>query len=77
VVVGMIFVLPGLAALLPSSLDAIPKFLPSNAGQAIIGGTSRAGSPTALSPWVGLGVFVLYAVVALVAAGFLLVRRDA
>lgn len=76
-VVGMIFVLPGLAALLPSSLDAVPKFLPSNAGQAIIGGSSRAGDPASLSPWVGFGVLCLYAVLALGAAGFALVRRDA
>jgi ABC-2 type transport system permease protein len=76
-VVGMIFVLPGLAALLPASLDAVPKFLPSNAGQAIIGGSSRAGAAASLSPWVGLGVFFLYATVALAAAAFTLVRRDA
>jgi len=76
-VVGMIFVLPGLAALLPSSLDAVPKFLPSNAGQAIIGESSRSGSPAGLSPWVGLGVFILYAIAALLAAAFTIVRRDA
>jgi len=76
-VVGMIFVLPGLAALLPSSLNAIPKFLPSAAGQAIINGGSNARGTTSLSPWVGLGVFFLYAVVAMAAAAFTIVRRDA
>jgi ABC-2 type transport system permease protein len=71
----MLFVLPGLGALLPSSLDAVQKFLPSNAGQAIRGANARGVA--SLSPWVGLGVFFLYAVVALAAAGFTLARRDA
>jgi ABC-type transport system involved in multi-copper enzyme maturation permease subunit len=76
-VVGMIFVLPAVAGFLPSSMEAIQKFLPSNAGQSILsGGTSQTGVDM-LSPWVGLGVFGLYAVAALVAAGVLLVRRDA
>ena len=35
-IVGMVFVLPVLAGFLPSSLDSIQKFLPSNAGQAIL-----------------------------------------
>jgi ABC-type transport system involved in multi-copper enzyme maturation permease subunit len=74
-VFGLIFVLPSLALLLPSSMDAIQKFLPSNAGQALIGGGSRGTSE--LSPWLGFGVFCLYAVAALVIAGATLVRRDA
>jgi ABC-2 type transport system permease protein len=76
-VFGMLFVLPVLASLLPSSMSVIQKFLPSNAGQAIItGGTSDSGA-SSLSPWVGLGVFCLYAAVALAAAAFTLVHRDA
>jgi len=74
-VVGLIFVVPALSNLLPSSMDAVHKFLPSNAGQAIIDGSTNGG--TSLSPWVGMGVFFLYAIVALVAAAFALVRRDA
>jgi ABC-2 type transport system permease protein len=76
-VVGMIFVLPVLASLLPASMNAVVKFLPSNAGQAIIDGGTNARGVAELSPWVGLGVFALYAVVALSAAAFTLVRRDA
>jgi ABC-2 type transport system permease protein len=76
-VVGMLFVLPTVASFLPSSMEAVQKFLPSNAGTAIIGGGTRAGGPDSLSPWVGLGVFFLYAIVALVAGAFTLVRRDA
>jgi hypothetical protein len=74
-VFGLIFVLPSLALLLPSSMDAIQKYLPSNAGQALIGGGSRGANE--LSPWVGFGVFCLYAVAALVLAGATLRRRDA
>jgi ABC-type transport system involved in multi-copper enzyme maturation permease subunit len=75
-VVGIIFVLPVLTSLLPSSLDAIQKYLPANAGQAIITGGVAQGA-TSLSPWIGLGVFFLYAVTALGAAAYTLVRRDA
>ena len=77
-VVGMLFVLPVLASLLPSSMDAVQKFLPSNAGQSIITGGSNARSTVAsLSPWVGLGVFFLYAALAMGAAAYTLARRDA
>lgn len=75
-VVGMIFVLPALSALLPSSMSDVQMYLPGSAGEAIIngGGSSRVES---LSPWVGFGVFCLYAIVALGAAGYALVHRDA
>lgn len=76
-VVGMLFVLPTVASFLPSSMEAVQKFLPSNAGTVIIGGGPSEGGPASLSPWVGLGVFSLYAVVALVAGALALVRRDA
>ncbi|MDQ1375326.1 MAG: type transport system permease protein [Actinomycetota bacterium] len=77
-IVGILFVLPALGSLLPSSLDKIEKFLPINAGRAILTGTSDLrGASASLSPWVGLGVFFLWAVVVLGAAGYTLVRRDA
>ena len=76
-VVGILFVLPGLASLLPGSLDAVQRFLPSNAAQEILtGGVAPRSGPALLSPWIGLGVFALYAVVALAGAAYLLVRRD-
>ena len=72
---GIVFVLPILVAQLPQSWsDPISKYLPSSAGLAIIGGPR--GGPT-LSPWVGFGVFCLYAVAALVLGAVTLVRRDA
>jgi ABC-2 type transport system permease protein len=40
-------------------------------------GTDGASCPHFLSPWAGLGVMCLYAVIALAAGGWLLARRDA
>jgi ABC-type transport system involved in multi-copper enzyme maturation permease subunit len=74
-VFGLIFVLPGIVAALPASWsDAISKYLPSNAGLALVG-TGRGGST--LSPWVGFAVFCAYAAAALIAAAVMLNRRDA
>jgi ABC-type transport system involved in multi-copper enzyme maturation permease subunit len=72
VLLGLLFVLPALAPLLPSSIrDGVAKLLPYNAGQAIFK-TTASGS--LLSPSLGLVVFALYAVAAL-AIGIVLVRR--
>lgn len=74
-VFGLLLVLPSLVLLLPSGMaDAISKYLPSSAGQAIIGGAQQTES---LSQWVGFGVFCLWAAAALVAGGVTLQRRDA
>ena len=75
--VGMIFVLPVLSQLLPSSMDGVQRYLPTNAGQAIINGGAGNHGTTSLSPWVGLGVFCLYAIAALAVAAVTVVRRDA
>jgi ABC-2 type transport system permease protein len=75
-VVGLLVVLPGIVAALPSSWgNTISPYLPSDAGQAIMG--ASRGGPTALSPWVGLAVFCAYAAIALISAGTALTRRDA
>jgi ABC-2 type transport system permease protein len=69
---GLRFVLPGIVSALPTSWDrAISPYLPSNAGQALIG--AGHGGSDLLSPWVGFAVFCAYAV----AAGIMLRRRDA
>ena len=74
-VFGLIFVLPGIVAALPASWsDAISKYLPSNAGLALVG-AGRGGST--LSPWVGFAVFCAYAAAALGAAAVMLGRRHA
>lgn len=76
-VVGVLFVLPALSVLLPSSLDDAQKYLPSNAAQSMLtGGAQPRSGPAILSPWIGLGVFALYAAAALAGAAYLLVRRD-
>jgi ABC-2 type transport system permease protein len=72
---GVLFVLPGIAAILPNSWgDSINPYLPSSAGEAII---AIHSDPHTLSAWSGFGLFTLYTVVAMVAAAVLLVRRDA
>ncbi|MGR7026046.1 hypothetical protein [Geodermatophilus sp. URMC 62] len=67
---GLLFVVPLLGMLLPQT----EPYLPTNAGSAIMQIGSLDG---VLSPWAGLGVFSLYAVIALSAAAAALVRRDA
>lgn len=75
VLFGVLFVPTLLAALLPSSWqDAIGRYLPMNAGDAVYIVRPEAHM---LGPWAGFGVFCLYAAAAL-AAGFVLIgRRDA
>ena len=74
--VGLLFVLPGITALLPSNIgDAISPYLPLNAGFAVA--TSTFDNSHHLAPWTGFGVFCAYAVIAVVAAAIALVRRDA
>jgi len=74
---GVLLVVPSLVLLLPGSLgDGIGKFLPSNAGQAIVVSTGASKTAT-LSPYLGFGVFCLWAVAALIGAAVTLQRRDA
>jgi len=71
---GIVFVLPPIVGLLPSSVtNSIDPYLPSNAGGAIW--TINPDSGT-LAPWAGLAVFAAYAAVALAIAAVLLKRRD-
>jgi ABC-2 type transport system permease protein len=71
---GILFVLPPLMNVLPSSWNhAISPYLPSSAGQAIM----QSGSPAhTLAPWTGLGVFAAYTAVLIVFAAIQLRRRD-
>jgi hypothetical protein len=73
--VGLLFVLPGVAEILPSSLsDAIGPYLPSNAGGAI---ARVVHDSHTLAPWTGFGLFCGYTAVAIAIAAYLLVKRDA
>ena len=72
--VALLFVLPGIAAALPASVEhTVEKFWPTGAGSQI-GAVVRTAHT--LPPWSGLGVFVLF--VAIVSAGALvaITRRD-
>jgi ABC-2 type transport system permease protein len=73
-VIGIIFVLPIIVALLPDRWqDDIGRYTPANAGTAIINITQQDHS---LGPWAGFGVFCLWAVVAAVIAWWTLRHRD-
>jgi hypothetical protein len=74
--VGLLFVLPGITALLPASTgDAISPYLPLNAGTTVA--TSTFDSTHHLSTWAGFAVFCGYTAVIIAIAGVRLVRRDA
>ena len=74
--VFLLFVLPGIAAILPQSLtDAIWPYLPLNAGTTVA--TSTFDSGHHLGTWTGFALFCGYAAIALGAGAVCLVRRDA
>jgi ABC-2 type transport system permease protein len=73
--VAILLVLPGIANALPTSWSQpIEKYWPTNAGQQIA--IVARGSHT-LTPWLGLGLMVLFVAVVLGAAAIVLQRRDA
>ena len=75
VLVGVLLVLPVIASALPTTwANRINKFLPSNAGQALLGGFSDT---TQMTPWRGFALFCGYAALAVAVAAVLLKRRDA
>lgn len=72
---GVMFVLPGISAILPNSWgDSIDPYLPLSAGTDII---NVQPDPTSLAPWTGFALYLGYALVALAASAYLLRRRDA
>jgi ABC-2 type transport system permease protein len=72
---GLLFVVPGLAAILPTSTqNAINPYLPSVAGTGILSGTRDAYT---FSPWGGFALFCGYTLLALIVAAVLMRRRDA
>jgi hypothetical protein len=74
--VGLLFVLPGISAILPSSVnDSISPYLPLNAGTTVASHTFD--NPHHLTTWGGFGVFCAYAVAAVIGASITLMRRDA
>ena len=74
--VFLLFVLPGITAILPASTsDAINPYLPLSAGTTIATSTFDDGHH--LAPWAGFAVFCGYTALALGAAALGLLRRDA
>jgi len=74
--IGIVFVLPILSGLLPSSWGAhINAYLPEQAGTLITHTQEQSGD--LLSPWQGFGVLCIWTVLALAVAAYLLERRDA
>jgi ABC-2 type transport system permease protein len=73
--VAMVFILPGIAAALPSSIEQpLEKFWPTQAGQQV---TNVVRASHTLPPWAGFGVFCLFTAVVLAAALTRLDRTDA
>ncbi len=74
--VALLFVLPGISAILPSSVnDAISPYLPLNAGTTVA--SHSFDNPHHLSVWGGFALFCGYALVAVIGAAISLRRRDA
>jgi ABC-2 type transport system permease protein len=74
--IGVVFVLPFLSGLLPSSWGAhINAYLPEQAGTLITHTQEQPGD--LLSPWQGFGVLCIWTVLALAVAAYLLEHRDA
>jgi ABC-2 type transport system permease protein len=72
---GLVLVLPALASALPSPWGTdVPKYLPSEAGQAMLGIHQHSDL---LSPGAGFAVLVAYAAAALALALYVVARRDA
>ena len=74
--VGVFFVLPPLAGLLPASVsDHLVQYFPSNAGAALYGGGRDVTN--ALAPWTGFGVLCAYAAVLIALAAWRMRHKDA
>jgi ABC-2 type transport system permease protein len=74
--IGVVFVLPILSGLLPSSWGAhINAYLPEQAGSLI--DQTHQTSGQLLSPWQGFGVFCIWAALMLAGAAYMLTHRDA
>lgn len=75
-VIGFVLILEPLSQLLPGDTGTyVHAYLPSVAGHQIAQGVQPPGS--VLSPWQGFGVFCAWTAALLIAAGYVLHRRDA
>jgi ABC-2 type transport system permease protein len=75
VLVAILYVLPGIAASLPTSIEhTVQEYWPTQAGGQL---TTVVRTSNTLSPWGGFGVFLLFVAILSVIAFTLLNRRDA
>ena len=75
VLVAVLFVLPGVAAALPASIEhSVEEFWPTQAGGQV---TQVVHTANTLSPWAGFGVFFVFVAILSGVAFALLNRRDA
>jgi ABC-2 type transport system permease protein len=74
--VGVLFILPIIADVLPSSFAGdVDRYLPADIGTVMLSANYHGSDP--FGPWVSFGILCGYAAAALIAGGALLVRRDA
>lgn len=75
ILVALLYVLPGIAAALPASIEhTVEKYWPTQAGQQITGVVRGAHS---LTPWAGFAVMCLFVAIVISTAFVTLDRRDA
>jgi ABC-2 type transport system permease protein len=75
-IVGVLFIHPNIADVLPTSLSSdIGRFLPADIGAVMLSGHYHGSDP--FGPWTSFVLLSGYAAVALVVGAVLLVRRDA
>ncbi|HEV2373121.1 MAG TPA: ABC transporter permease subunit [Streptosporangiaceae bacterium] len=76
-VTGLVIILPVLVQGLPAAWqNAVARYLPSAAGQAIIGRTKFTPHGPMLPPWPGFAVFCAYTAAVLAVSALLLSKRD-
>jgi ABC-2 type transport system permease protein len=76
--VGVILVVPLIISALPSSLSRpVLKFMPFDITNTMTSVRYSLAIGPSLSPWTGFAVMCIYAAVALLVGGWLMVRRDA
>ena len=74
--VGLLFILPIIADVLPSSFaNDVNRFLPSDIGTRMMSANYHGAD--SFGPWLSFGLLCIYAVGILIAGGVLMVRRDA
>ncbi len=74
--VGLLFILPIIADVLPSSFsNDVDRFLPADIGMRMMSANYHGADP--FGPWLSFTMLGVYALAVLIAGGVLLVRRDA